>query len=103
VRPAAGVIHIVRRNHSVLQAEMVQCKHVVCGPAFESVQVLNCKDVLNQFQFQSWPFANQAFQMAFVQKVIDLFFVDLEITAINGKAFPTKVRLLFNHFVQKID
>ena len=54
--------------------------------------------ILNPLQFQPRPIRHQSLQVRFIQQIVDPFFVDLQIRAVDRELLSACVRLLFDHF-----
>ena len=62
----ARVIHIVRGDDLVLDAEVVEGEDVLCRSTFESVEVFHCKKVFVPLQFEAGPFRDESLQVRLV-------------------------------------
>lgn len=67
VRSTRGVVHIVAGDNSVLEPKVIQCQDVLSCLALEGVQILNCKDIFDEFKFQARTIFNQSLKVALIE------------------------------------
>ena len=97
MRSATRVVHVMRCNNLVLDSKMIECHHIINCLAFKSVEILHRKYIiLIPFEFEPRPIRSDTFYMAFVKQIVNPFFVDLKITAVNCKLLLSKILLLLN-------
>ena len=91
----------MRGNNLVLDAKMVKGKDVICRAALESIQILDLKVVLAPLELEAGPVGDLPLQVRLVQQVVNSFFIDLKVAAIDRELLPSSVALLFDHLKQK--
>ena len=91
----------MRGYNLVLDAKMVECKDVICRAALESIQILDLKVVLTPLELETGPVGDLSLQVRLVQQVVNSFFIDLKVAAIDRELLPSSVALLFDHLKQK--
>ena len=93
----------MRGHNFVLYTKVIKCQYILCGSTFESVQILNRKEIFVPFELESRSICDQSLEMGFVQQIVYLFFVHLQIRTIDSELLPASSSLLFNHLKQKSD
>lgn len=92
----------MRSYDFVFDTKVIQCHYIFHTLAFKSVEVLHREYiVLVPFQFKSGAFIDNTFNMTFVQEIVDLFFVNLEVTTVNGKLLFAEIGLLLDHIEEE--
>lgn len=99
--PTASVVHVVRCDDLVLDAEMVECKDVFRRATLERIQIFNLEVVFGPFEFQARAVGHQPLQVRLVEQIIDSFFVDLKIGAVDRELLAACSALLLDHFKQE--
>ena len=103
MRSTAWVVHCMWGYNFVLDTEVIKCQYILCRSTFEGVQVFNRKEIFVPFELESRSICDQSLEMGFVQKIVYLFFVHLQIRAIDSELLSASSTLLFDHFKQKSD
>ena len=80
---------------------MVESKDVICRAALESIQILDLKVVLAPLELEAGPVGHLPLQVRLVQQVVNSFFIDLKVAAIDRELLPSSIALLFDHLKQK--
>ena len=91
----------MRGDNLVLDAKMVECKDIFSRATLKCVQILDLKVVLAPLELETGPIGHLPLQVRLVQQVVDSFFIDLKVAAIDRELFPSSIALLFDHLKQK--
>jgi len=76
----------MRGDYLVLDTKMIESHDVLGSAALESVEVLDCEMIVFvPSKFKARAIICYPFYGGFIEQVIDLLFVDLEIRAVDGK------------------
>ena len=103
MRSTAWAVHGMWGYNFVLYTEVIERQYILCRSTFEGVQVFNRKEIFVPFELESRSICDQSLEMGFVQQIVYLFFVHLQIRTIDSELLPASSSLLFNHLKQKSD
>ena len=93
----------MRGDDLVLDSKVIECENVLSGATLERIQVLDLEVVFGPFEFKARSISHKSFQVRLIEQIVDSFFIDLKVRAVNCEFLPSGPALLLNHFKEESD